>query len=43
MAANGHNVGYRFEVAAIVINWIALIVTGILLAIFFRRPLAEVE
>lgn len=29
---------YRFEVAAISINWMLLIVAGILLSIWFRRP-----
>lgn len=28
---------YRFEVAAISINWVALIVSGLLLSIFFKR------
>jgi hypothetical protein len=32
---------YRFEVAAISINWLTLIVSGILLSIVFRRALAE--
>ena len=32
---------YRFEVAAITINWTALIVLGILLALFFRKGKIE--
>ena len=32
---------YRFEVAAISINWLTLIVSGILLSIVFRRALKE--
>jgi hypothetical protein len=32
---------YRFEVAAISINWLTLIVSGILLSIVFRRALSE--
>lgn len=33
----GMNIDYRFEVVAILINWLVLIVSGILLAVFFRR------
>jgi hypothetical protein len=29
---------YRFEIAAITINWLGLIVSSVLLAIFFQRP-----
>ena len=32
---------YRFEVAAFAINWLALIASGILLSIFFRRALVS--
>jgi hypothetical protein len=32
---------YRFEVAAISINWLTLIVSGILLSVVFRRALRE--
>lgn len=31
---------YRFEVAVITINWIVLIITGILLSVLFKRTLA---
>lgn len=30
---------YRFEVAAITINWLAIIVTGILISIYFKRAI----
>jgi len=30
---------YRFEVAAISVNWIAIVVVGILLSIYFRRQM----
>lgn len=33
----GYDLEYRYEVAAIVIDWVALIVGGVLLALFFRR------
>jgi len=33
----GQNLEYRFEVTIITINWITLIVVGILLSAFFRR------
>jgi hypothetical protein len=33
---------YRFEVAAFSINWLALVVSGILLSIIFRKAMAEV-
>jgi len=33
----GINREYRFEVAAIAINWIVLIVSGILLSVVFKR------
>ena len=33
----GYDLEYRYEVAAIVIDWVALIVGGVLLARFFRR------
>ena len=33
----GYDLEYRYEVAAIVIDWVALIVGGVLLTIFFRR------
>jgi uncharacterized protein with PQ loop repeat len=32
---------YRFEVAVISINWLTLIISGILLSIVFRRALVE--
>jgi hypothetical protein len=32
----GYDLEYRFECAAILINWVALIVTGVLLAVFFK-------
>lgn len=35
----GINREYRFEVAAIVINWIVLIVSGILLSVVFKRAM----
>jgi hypothetical protein len=33
----GKDLDYRFEVAAILINWTVLIVSGVLLSIFFKR------
>lgn len=33
----GYDLEYRYEVAAIVIDWIALIIGGVLLTFFFRR------
>lgn len=33
----GKDLGYRFEVAAILINWTVLIVSGVLLSVFFKR------
>ena len=33
----GEHLEYRFEVAVILINWIVLIVGGILLSVYFRR------
>jgi hypothetical protein len=33
---------YRFEVAAFSINWLALVVSGILLSIIFRKAMTEV-
>jgi hypothetical protein len=33
----GQNLEYRFEVAAITINWTLLIVVGVLLSLWFRR------
>ena len=33
---------YRFEVAAFVINWLALIASGILLSVIFRKAMTEV-
>ena len=33
----GYDLEYRYEVAAIVIDWVALIVGGVLIGIFFRR------
>jgi hypothetical protein len=33
----GFDLEYRYEVAAILIDWIALIVSGVLLSVFFRR------
>lgn len=33
----GHNLDYRFEVFVIAVDWLTLIVAGVLLAIFFRR------
>jgi hypothetical protein len=33
---------YRFEVAAFAINWLALIVSGILLSVIFRKAMTEV-
>ncbi len=35
----GINLEYRFEVAAIAINWIVLIVSGILLSVVFKRSM----
>jgi len=37
----GINREYRFEVATISINWLTLIVSGILLSIVFRRAMAD--
>jgi hypothetical protein len=33
---------YRFEVAAFSINWLALVASGILLSVIFRRAMTEV-
>ena len=33
----GFDLEYRYEVVAILVDWIALIVSGILLSVFFRR------
>jgi hypothetical protein len=33
----GQDLEYRFEVTALTINWPALIVTGVLLSVFFKR------
>lgn len=33
----GSNLEYRYEVAGILIDWITLIVSGVLLSVFFRR------
>jgi hypothetical protein len=33
----GKNLDYRFEVTAILINWTVLIVSGVLLSVFFKR------
>jgi hypothetical protein len=33
----GFDLGYRFEVAIIVIDWLTLIVAGVLMALVFRR------
>lgn len=33
----GYDLEYRYEVAAIVIDWVALIIGGVLLSLFFRR------
>jgi hypothetical protein len=33
----GKDLGYRFEVTAILINWTVLIVSGVLLSVFFKR------
>ena len=33
----GYDLEYRYEVAAIVIDWLVLIVGGVLLSLFFRR------
>ncbi len=41
-AAFGFGIGYRFEVTAIAIDWIALAIAGVLLAFWFRRgPVGE--
>ncbi|GAP20629.1 hypothetical protein [Leptolinea tardivitalis] len=34
---------YRFEVATLSINWLASIISGILLGIFYRRKIKEIE
>lgn len=34
----GSNLEYRYEVAAILVDWITLIVAGVLLSVFFKRP-----
>jgi hypothetical protein len=34
---------YRFEVAAITINWVVIILVGILIGIFFRREMNKIE
>ena len=34
---NGSDLEYRYEVVAILIDWITLIVSGVLLSVFFRR------
>ena len=34
---------YRYEVAAIVIDWVTLIVSGVLLSLVFRRQGRELE
>jgi hypothetical protein len=39
----GINREYRFEVAAISINWLTLIVSGVLLSIFFKRELKYIN
>lgn len=36
----GYELEYRYEVAAILINWITLIVSGVLLNLLFKRRLA---
>jgi hypothetical protein len=33
----GQDLEYRFEVTALTVNWTALIVTGVLLSVFFNR------
>jgi hypothetical protein len=33
----GSELEYRYEVAAILIDWVALIISGILLSVFFKR------
>jgi len=33
----GRNLDYRFEVAIILLNWPVLIVSGLLLSLFFKR------
>jgi hypothetical protein len=33
---------YRFEVAAFSINWLALVASGILLSVIFRKAMTEV-
>ena len=38
---NGIDRSYRFEVAAIGVDWFALIIIGILGAVFFKRKLRE--
>ncbi len=35
----GINLEYRFEVAAIAINWIVMIISGILLSVVFKRAM----
>jgi hypothetical protein len=35
--AYGNDIEYRYEIAAISINWTALIIGGVLLCILFRR------
>jgi hypothetical protein len=37
----GFNIEYRFEVAVITIIWTALLVLGVMLAVFFRRGGSE--
>lgn len=39
--AYGFDLGYRYEVAVIVIDWLALIITGVLLSLVFRRATRE--
>ena len=33
----GKNLDYRFEVTVILINWTVLVVSGVLLSVFFKR------
>ena len=34
---------YRFEVAAITINWVVTILVGILIGIFFKREMNNIK
>jgi hypothetical protein len=43
VAVYGFDIEYRYEVAAILIDWIALIVSGVLLSVFFRRSGQDVD